>query len=131
MDLAEPAVFFGDETSFAAAKTLQAHLAPSHATRLVFEISSTAEAKKVAERLELRDFEFFEKRDDGPHISGVARALQRSMDYLATPHLVLTGNGRSIQAVRGALRTAMNPYDWNAILCRDKAYWAPGKSNLD
>ena len=51
--LSQPTVFFGDETSFAAAKTLQSHLTPGNATRFVFEVASGGEARAVADRLEL------------------------------------------------------------------------------
>ena len=124
--LSRPAVFFGDETSFAAAKTLQSHLAPGHAM-LVFEISSTAEAQAIAARLDLRDIQFYERQPDGAHIPLVTEAIRHTLGAMATPHLVLTGNGRSIQAIRTRLRsTGSGVIDYLV-----KAYWSPGKTGLE
>jgi ferric-chelate reductase (NADPH) len=125
--LSQAAVFFGDETSFAAAKTLQSHLSPHHATRFVFEISSTVQAQAVADRLQLRDAQYFERRPDDAHILLVTDAIQNALAAIATPHLVLTGNGRSIQAIRACLRTRNS----GVINYRVKAYWAPGKTGLE
>jgi ferric-chelate reductase (NADPH) len=123
--VSEPTVFFGDETSLAAARTLQAHLASDKATRLVFEVSSVTEALVVARRLELRDHRFFERRQGDAHLPEVVRALQGSLDEIAAKHLVMTGNGRSVQAIRKSLRPGPG------VKHHTKAYWVPGKSALD
>jgi ferric-chelate reductase (NADPH) len=125
--LSLPAVFFGDETSFAAAKTLQSHLAPGNATRFVFEISSGGEARAVADRLELRDAQCYDRQADDGHIPLITEAIQHALGSINTSHLVLTGNARSIQAVRASLRTGYSC----VIDYRVKAYWAPGKTGLE
>jgi ferric-chelate reductase (NADPH) len=127
MELAQPAVFFGDETSLAAAKTLQSHLAPGRATRCIFEVSSARDCQMVADRLGLRDAAFHLRQTDDAHIPLVAREIDRAMADSATSHLVLTGNGRSIQAIRASLRAGRS----GAIDFHVKAYWAPGKTGLE
>jgi ferric-chelate reductase (NADPH) len=127
MELSQSAVLFGDETSFAAAKTLQSHLGPDNATRFVFEISSEVEAQAVIDQLELRDTHFCLREADDAHIPLAVRAIQRALADIATSHLVLTGNGRSIQAIRASLR---NSYA-GSIDYHVKAYWAPGKTGLE
>jgi ferric-chelate reductase (NADPH) len=126
-ELSQPAVFFGDETSFAAAKTLQSHLAPGNATRFVFEVSSIAISQPVVDRLALREVQFHERQSADEHIPLVTQSIQEALRNIATPHLVLTGNGRSIQAIRAGLRTG----DASLIDYRVKAYWAPGKMGLE
>ena len=126
-ELSQPAVFFGDETSFAAARTLQSHLAPGNATRFVFEVSSVVESEAVARRLQLRNAEFRIRQADDAHIPLVTMAIQRALVDVATSHLVMTGNGRSIQAMRNSLRTG----GAGVIDFHVKAYWAPGKTGLE
>jgi ferric-chelate reductase (NADPH) len=125
--LSQPAVFFGDETSLAAAKTLQAHLAPGSATRFIFELSSEGEAQAVADRLELRDAQYYVRQADDAHIPLVTDAIEDAFADIATSHLVLTGNGRSIQAIRTGLRAKQS----GVIDYHVKAYWAPGKHGLE
>jgi ferric-chelate reductase (NADPH) len=125
--IAQPAVFFGDETSFAAAKTLQSHLAPDHAVRFVFEVNSAGEAQAVMHRLDLHHAVCCPRQADDAHIPGVIDAIQSAQAEISTPHLVLTGNGRSIQTIRGGLRAS----DAGLIAYHVKAYWAPGKVGLE
>jgi ferric-chelate reductase (NADPH) len=127
MALSRPAVFFGDETSFAAAKTVQSHLAPGNATRFIFEVSSVVESQAVAHRLQLHDAEFCLRQADDAHVPLVVNAIQQALADISTSHLVLTGNGRSIQAIRTSLRTGYS----GVIDFRVKAYWAPGKTGLE
>lgn len=126
-DLSRPVVFFGDETSFAAAKTLQSHLSPAYAMRFIFEVSSAAEAQAVADRLELYHTQFYVRQLNDSHIPLLGEAILKSLGEIATSHLVLTGNGRSIQAIRAGLRVDNS----NVIDYHVKAYWAPGKTGLE
>jgi ferric-chelate reductase (NADPH) len=125
--LRESAVFFGDETSIAAALTLQTHLRPALFTSCVFEVSSAAEAEVVLGRLGLRDATLIEKSNDGSHIETAAAALRAALPALGARCLVMTGSGPSIQKVRAALRAANNP----DIQYQVKAYWTHGKTGLD
>jgi NADPH-dependent ferric siderophore reductase len=105
-DLGSPAVFFGDETSFGSAKTLQLHLGSEFPAYCVFEVRDLKRAKAVAERLELINAVLVQWREDRSHLAQVVHRLQQAMADLATRHLVLTGNGLSIQALRAVLRTS-------------------------
>ena len=125
--LSRPVVFFGDETSFAAAKTLQSYLALEHVTQLIFEVSSTVEAQAVADRLELRNVRFYVRQAGEAHIPLVTEAIQHALSDLATSHLVLTWNGRSVQTIRASLRSN----SFGVIDYHVKAYWAPGKIGLE
>jgi NADPH-dependent ferric siderophore reductase len=123
----EPAVLFGDETSFAVARTLQTHLGTETPSRFVFEVSSIEESRIVLDILDIRETSLIEKRQDGSHIQEAALCVLKAMTELGTQELVLTGSGLSIQGIRGEL-------DINGIdLARSKvrAYWAPDKTGLD
>jgi NADPH-dependent ferric siderophore reductase len=129
LDLADPngaATFFGDETSFAAAKTLQAHLGSGVRSRYVFEVNSREESQAVVERLELNDATLVEIRSDRSHLNDVVEMLQIAITATATRRLVLTGSGLSIQSIRTALRTA----GLSDIQFQVAAYWAPNKVGL-
>jgi NADPH-dependent ferric siderophore reductase len=122
--LRAPATFFGDETSFGSAKTLQVHLGSEFPVYCVFEVRDLEPAKAVADRLELTNAELVQRHEDRSHLAGVAHRLQKAMADLATRHLILTGNGRSIQALRAVLRTS----ETTPIEYLVKAYWTPTKT---
>jgi ferric-chelate reductase (NADPH) len=126
-ELKTSAVFFGDETSFGSAKSLQVHLGANSPAYCVFEVRQPEQAAAVAERLELANVTLVEICKDGSHLGEVARRLQKAMAELTTSHLVLTGNGRSIQAVRAALQ-ANNIAKIEYLV---KAYWTPEKALKD
>jgi NADPH-dependent ferric siderophore reductase len=123
-DLSSPAVFFGDETSFGSAKTLQLHLGSGFPAYCVFEVRQLKPAKAVVERLELTNIALIQRHEDRSHLAEVAHRLQKAMADLATQHLVLTGNGLSIQALRAVLRT----HETTPIEYLVKAYWTPEKT---
>jgi ferric-chelate reductase (NADPH) len=126
-ELSSSAVFFGDETSFGSAKSLQSYLGANSRVYCVFEVRQPQQAGAVAERLELANVTLVQICEDGSHLGEVARRLQTAMADLTTSHLVLTGNGRSIQAVRAAL------HDNNLakIEYLVKSYWTPKKTLKD
>jgi ferric-chelate reductase (NADPH) len=126
-ELSSSAVFFGDETSFGSAKSLQFYLGADSPAYCVFEVRQPQQAAAVAERLELANVTLVQICEDRSHLGEVARRLQKALADLTTSHLVLTGNGRSIQAVRAAL-------DANNIAKIEylvKAYWTPNKTLKD
>jgi ferric-chelate reductase (NADPH) len=125
-DLNSPAIFFGDETSFAAAKTLQVHLGSNVRSHYVFEAKSREEAQAVVERLELNDTALVAIRSDRSHLNDVVEILRAAITATATHRLVLTGSGLSIQSIRTALRTA----HLSDIEFQVAAYWAPNKVGL-
>jgi ferric-chelate reductase (NADPH) len=126
-ELKTSAVFFGDETSFGSAKSLQVHLGANSPAYCVFEVRQPEQAKAVAERLDLANVTLVEICEDRSHLGEVARRLQKSMAELATSYLVMTGNGQSIQAIRAVLQANKI----NKIEYFVKAYWTPEKALKD
>jgi NADPH-dependent ferric siderophore reductase len=125
--LSSAVVFFGDETSFGTAKTLQSHLGSNFSAYCVFEVRQPQQAEAVVKRLELANVTLVQTREDRSHLGAITRRLQKALADLSTQHLVLTGNGRSIQAVRAALR-ANNTTEIEYLV---KAYWTPEKTLED
>jgi NADPH-dependent ferric siderophore reductase len=126
-ELSSPAVFFGDETSFGTAKTLQSHLGSNFSTHCVFEIRQPQLAEAVVKRLELTNVTLVQTREDRSHLGAITHRLRKALADLTTQHLVLTGNGRSIQAIRAALRVT-NTTEIEYLV---KAYWTPEKTLED
>ncbi len=126
-ELSSAVVFFGDETSFAAAKTLQLHLGSDFLAYCVFEIRQLQEVEAVVERLGLANVTLVQIREDRTHLGEIAHRLRTALADLSSQHLVLTGNGRSIQAVRAALH-ANNATEIEYLV---KAYWTPEKTLKD
>ncbi|MBV8357125.1 MAG: hypothetical protein JO189_04200 [Deltaproteobacteria bacterium] len=77
----------------------------------------------MVERLELANVTLVQIREDRSHLGEIAHRLRKALADLSTQHLVLTGNGRSIQAVRTALQ-ANNATEIEYLV---KAYWTPEK----
>jgi ferric-chelate reductase (NADPH) len=121
------AVFFGDETSFGSAKSLQFHLGADSPAYCIFEVRQPQQAAAVAERLELANVTLVQISEDRSHLGEVARRLQKAMADLKTSQLVLTGNGQSIQTVRAALHAN----EIAKIEYLVKAYWTPKKTLKD
>jgi ferric-chelate reductase (NADPH) len=115
--LASPISFFGDETSFAAARAL--HETGKQA-RYFFEVNDPVECEAVLTGLELLPKPLLlERRADDSHLAALAPQLEGGT-------LVLTGRAAAIQRIRGALR--LRP---KAPPQKVKAYWASGKKGLD
>jgi len=112
-EIAGPIALFGDETSFGVAKSLF-DLRRGDA-QFRFEVGPQCEP--AAEALGLPTDALVPRGD----LNAIAR------DLAATgATLVLTGNARSIQTVRGLLKTLGNDRPQ-----RVKSYWAEGKRGLD
>lgn len=126
-ELRSSAVFFGDETSFGSAKSLQFHLGVDSPAYCVFEVRQPQQSAAVAERLELANVTLVKICEDRSHLGEVARRLQKAMADLNTLRVVMTGNGKSIQAVRAALYTDKIA----KIQYLVKAYWTPKKTLKD
>ena len=127
-----PVVFFGDETSLAAAQALhfckgQGALEPGDRPRFTLEVNSPDQAEVVLRRLGVSGFSLVQRREDGSHLSEVVSSLTGQASSLHLPQWVFTGQARSIQGVQKELRRAGVTLDGS----RTKAYWAPGKTGLD
>jgi ferric-chelate reductase (NADPH) len=121
-------VFFGDETSFAAAATLQRSAGPIHSSRFVFEVNSVHESRSVCEGINLQEnCTFIEKKSESGHLSEILKTLQGAIATLPGFQCVLTGNAKSIQYIREHLIKDKVPVRQMNV----KAYWAQGKEGID
>jgi NADPH-dependent ferric siderophore reductase len=136
------AIFFGDETSMAAAYALQSCRRADARHRYVLEVTSAAEAKSVVDRLGLEDVTLYERTSEGEHLEGVVRKLAQSAGSDSegsedsdktdkyegrVSQWIFTGQARSIQRVQKGLR------ELGVEVRRSKvrAYWSPGKTGMD
>jgi ferric-chelate reductase (NADPH) len=117
------AVLFGDETSFAVARGWQLQRGAQGGLRFVFEITDRAESLEVLAAIGLEQAEVIENGD----FSAVETAVRAALGQDAERRLVLTGQARSIQALRSALKSRPNAHRSQSV----KAYWARGKKGLD
>ena len=115
-DISGPVALFGDETSVGVARSL--HDARHGDARVVLEVGSRAAVEPVLGGLGLAA-ELVERTGD--HLATIARDLAA-----AGRTLVLTGNAKSIQDLRGRLKAL-----GSARPQRVKSYWAEGKVGLD
>jgi NADPH-dependent ferric siderophore reductase len=122
--LTGPAALFGDETSFAVARTLRgvARLRDRCTVRL--EVASRSDAYPVADALDIPRDSLVAKEPEETHLAPIARQLASAAPP-GTGTVVLTGRASSIQKVREHLRAA----DHRKQTVR--AYWADGKRGLD
>lgn len=135
------AIFFGDETSMAAAYALQSCRKADARHRYVLEVTSAADAKRVTDRLGLEDVTLYQRTSEAAHLEGVVRKLAQSAgsdegaeDSDKTDKYegrvsqwIFTGQARSIQKVQKGLR------ELGVEVRRSKvrAYWSPGKTGMD
>jgi NADPH-dependent ferric siderophore reductase len=136
------AIFFGDETSMAAAYSLQSCKRAEARPRYVFEVTSAAEAKSVGDNLGLEDVTLCQRTRDGEHLEEVVRKLAQGAsrdseesgdsDKIGSSatrfsQWIFTGQARSIQRVQKGLR------ELGVEVRRSKvrAYWSPGKTGMD
>lgn len=116
------AVLFGDETSFALARSLGARHPGS---RTILEVDAIDEGREVADALGLAGVDLVARAADGSHLETLAARLAESADGATS--IVWSGRARSIQTLRKKL-------DARAVKPRRnlaKAYWAEGRVGLD
>ncbi len=119
-------IFFGDETSIAAALAHHGSNGTQQ-NRYVFEVSSLVESGEVIQRMGLPNAKLVKKAPDETHLAEVGQSLVDAALELAEPRWVFTGKGQSIQSLRKVLRTR----DISFPKIKTKAYWADGKTGLD
>jgi NADPH-dependent ferric siderophore reductase len=136
------AVFFGDETSMAAAYALQSCRKADARHRYVLEVTSAAEAKCVAERLGLEDVTLYQRTGEGEHLEEVVRRLAQNAGRDSegsddsdntdksrgrVSQWIFTGQAQSIQRVQKGLRGLGVEVRRNKV----RAYWSPGRTGMD
>jgi len=127
--LDRPALLFGDETSFALAHTLRATPRSQEGVRIVFEVTSKADAERVLAEADLgiTDAELIERSPGDAHLGEVERIVVEHVQALAIRTCALSGKASSIQRLNKRLRS----FGLSSREIRAKAYWAPGKVGLD
>ena len=137
-----PAIFFGDETSIAAAYALQSCRRADTRHRYVLEVTSVDEARSVADRVGLEDMTLYPRIGEGEHLEGVVRKLAQSAgeDFEGSDdsdktdksgarflQWIFTGQAQSIQRVQKGLRRLGVEVGRSKV----RAYWSPGKAGMD
>lgn len=121
------AVFFGDETSFAAAAAFNALSGWLHKVSFVFEVSQVEECRQVLQVLNLRDAVLVPRAAGAVHLAEVDAEIDRIAAATRASDYVLTGQAGSIQhLVRAPRQRGKSSAD-----LLTKAYWAVGKTGLD
>ncbi len=123
----DPVLFFGDETSLAAAQTLSRCGMGATTSRFVFEVASKDPADHVLQKLGVDNLVIVQRKDDGSHLHEVVERLAEYARTMQSPQWVFTGQARSIQTTRKGLNQAGVPLYKSKV----KAYWSPGKTGMD
>ena len=123
----ESVLFFGDESSLAAAQALHRYRKNTLRTRLILEVTSPQEVEMVTAKLALENVALFEKKHDGSHLEKIVTRLVEDASALGSPQWVFTGQARSIQSIRKLLSAAGIESSNSKV----KAYWSPGKTGMD
>lgn len=126
-NIREPALFFGDETSLAAAQALHGCGGRVATSRFILEVNSPAQVDVVLQKLGLANGSLVQKSGDGSHLARVVSKLAEQASAMQLPQWVFTGQARSIQGIRKGLKLAGIPLDKSKV----KAYWSPGKIGMD
>jgi ferric-chelate reductase (NADPH) len=122
-----PTLFFGDETSFAAAQALRQCQQGKESGHFLFEVASLADARAVISRLGLENVTLLQKARDGSHLKQAAQELHRLASGVATATWFFTGCATSIQVVRKHLKADGVSLNRGKV----KPYWSPGKRGID
>jgi ferric-chelate reductase (NADPH) len=122
-----PAVIFGDETSFAVARSLREHRGGASTIRCVFEVSDVKAAAMALASLELPNVDLVEREPSDGHLAEVAARVRSALERTAGGKLALTGKAQSIQSLQRELKAHPVAHAGQ----KSKAYWAPGKRGLD
>jgi ferric-chelate reductase (NADPH) len=122
----EPVLFFGDETSIAAAQALRLD---THRPddEYFFEVSSLIESEEVFRCLGFTNARLFQRLPDAAHLSEVESVLINVSSRIGLPQWVFTGKAQSIQTLKNHLRARRMFFHRPRV----RAYWAEGKTGLD
>lgn len=123
----ESTLFFGDETSLAAAQALHRCRRQTVPTQYVFEVNSPAQTEKILRKFGLSQASLVRKREDGSHLAEVIAHIAEQAARIQSLQWVFTGQARSIQSVQKGLKLAGVPLSRSKV----KAYWSPGRIGLD
>ena len=122
-----PVVFFGDETSFGTATSLQRARGAADGVSYVFEVSEPTEATEVLGQLGLQAPALIARKPAHGHLDALEDAVRSAVEKRPNARLVLTGHAQSIQGLRKRLKAKPLQASGQSV----KAYWADGKRGLD
>jgi ferric-chelate reductase (NADPH) len=124
----ENAIFFGDDTSLAAAQALQGCSESAAGRRYVLEVCSMDAAQKVASRLALDPLILVQKKEDDSHLGAVLeKLLVEDIIDSQSPQWIFTGQARSIQMLQKSLKAKGIALGRSQV----RAYWSPGKTGME
>lgn len=126
-DLSGPVVMFGDETSFAAARSLLDARGQDADLAFIFECTNEEESQLVLGDLGVGRAALVQRQDTRKHLDAVEEHVRSALIRLAGARLILTGHAQTIQAVRSRFKISPAPH----VAQKTKAYWADGKQGLD
>jgi ferric-chelate reductase (NADPH) len=121
------AIFFGDDTSLAAAQALQLCREKAWDRWAVLEVASLDAAQRVANKLALDRVTLIQKEKDEVHLSQVLAKLAEHAAALQSPQWVFTGQARSIQTLQRNFKAKGMELGRTKV----RAYWSPGKTGMD
>jgi ferric-chelate reductase (NADPH) len=125
--LQRPAIFIGDETSFALAHSLQSTVGGSTDVKFLFEVSSAVETQQLLAAVGIRKDSLVERTEGESHLEFLNRQLMELMISSGPRQFVFSGKSSTIQHLSRSLkRIGRSPSDLMV-----KAFWAPGKQALD
>lgn len=120
---ARPLLVFGDETSFAVARTLGSNATSVEA---VLEVGNPTEAVTVLDAIGVATRTLYPRTPHDSHLTAVADHLAATLQRDPRTALLLTGRAQSIQRLRALLRDT--PAQKASAT---RAYWSVGKRGLD
>ena len=124
--LGRDVLFFGDETSFAAASAL--HAVNAH-TSYVFEATDVDAAAKALTELGVTGASVLSvvaRREGDEHVNELAGQLAAHLEANGRAQLTMTGRAQTIQSIKRALSAR-----GLRAAGKTKAYWSVGKAGLD
>jgi ferric-chelate reductase (NADPH) len=125
--LQRPAIFIGDETSFALARSLQSTAGGSSDVKFLFEVSSAVKTEPLLAAIGIREDSLVERTEGESHLEFLNRQLMELMISSGPRQFVFSGKSSTIQHLSRSLkRIGRSPSDLMV-----KAFWAPGKQALD
>jgi NADPH-dependent ferric siderophore reductase len=121
------AIFFGDDTSFAAAHALQTCSQNGTGRWYVIEVRDMDAATMVARELALDKTILIQQTSEDAHLAAVLAKLAEGAAELQTPQWVFTGKARSIQTLQKSLKAKGMATGRSQV----RAYWSPGKTGME
>jgi ferric-chelate reductase (NADPH) len=122
-----PALFFGDESSFALANAVRYTSRGPGGVRMLFEVDSVQAARAVLDTLGMAHAGLVQRCSDDAHFAALEETAARHVGGLGGTSVILSGKASSVQRMRKLLRGLGVP----AARIKTRAYWAAGKTGLD